>query len=133
MASGVSLDVYCGLSINTALRWGLVETTLFPIRTEPPPPPEPAQPFIHLVKETPQEKKARLHQQTRQDSQKRQDKQDDQKLHMLPNTDLWALNYPGKSYIEVVYKALHDIPTQVPAVREIFAQQVTEGVLIIIM
>jgi len=129
-ANGVAMTAFCGVAVETALRWGLVETSVFPIRSEPKSPKPAAQPFIHLVRETDKERQARL--QTLLQSAKEKDKSSAENRDrsrrplMLPNTDLWAVTYPGKSYLEVVYKATHDVPTQVPIIRTMFAKQVEE-------
>ena len=125
-ANGVAMNIFCGLSVETALRWGLVETSVFPIRTEPTTPKSVAQPFIHLVKETAKERQLRMQTLQQKASDQAGKKNRNNRQFMLPNTDLWAVSYPGKSYLEVVYKATHDVPSQVPVIRDMFAKQVQD-------
>ena len=120
--ASVSMEVYCGASIETAMRWGLAESSLFPIRAEQLPPKPHAEPFLFLIKENRMERMARL--EKAKQSSTGQHKSSSRSLQ--PNTDLNALSYPGKCQLEVVCKAFHEIPSQVPTIREIFASQVEE-------
>ena len=99
---------------------------------ESPCPEDLAQPFLHLVKETWKERQERLKNTSRSHSKSNSSKGSTtrtlSKPKLQPNTDLWALQYPGKCYLEVVYRAYHDIPSQVHDVRNMFAQQVVDCV-----
>lgn len=125
LGNGISTSIYCGMSLETALRWGILpETSLFPTETISPPPPPPPQPFGRLVRGR---DASEILEQVMHDNFT-EDEIDGNKPSTLfvVNEDIWSLSYPGELSLEVVIKAEHEVPASVTYIREMFAEEIEE-------
>ena len=126
VGGGVFTSIFCGASLETALRWGIVpEMSVFPPKKASVPPRPQPQPFGLLVRGH-RDGSLPEHQQAMQDQPVDGDKDKSSSKHpeFLFNEDVWSLSYPGQINLEVVIKAEHEAPASVGRIRDMFAEEI---------
>jgi hypothetical protein len=124
IGSGITTSIYCGASLETAMRWGIVpETSLFPAEATCPPPSIPHQPFALLVRGR---GKSEFLEMPMYDPVVDEEVGQNKASAFVVNEDIWSLSYPGELSLEVVIKAEHEVPLSVTHIREMFVVEIEE-------